>query len=105
VLGLANYEVTSIEHSGGVVRISARYLDRSRARIARRRSCGAKADICAACGTKAGQAALLADPGGAQVVVPGLWPGIPPAVSRNPEVAASQHMVPADDLFPALGWD
>jgi len=26
VLGLANYEVTSIEHSGGVVRISARYL-------------------------------------------------------------------------------
>ena len=26
VLGLANYEVTSIEHSGTVVRISARYL-------------------------------------------------------------------------------
>ena len=26
VLGLANYEVTGIEHSGGVVRITARYL-------------------------------------------------------------------------------
>ncbi len=26
VLGLANYEVTSIEHSAGVVRILARYL-------------------------------------------------------------------------------
>ena len=26
VLGLANYEVTSIEHSGGEMRISARYL-------------------------------------------------------------------------------
>ena len=26
VLGLANYEVTGIEHSGTVVRISARYL-------------------------------------------------------------------------------
>ena len=26
VLGLANYEVTGIEHSGAMVRISARYL-------------------------------------------------------------------------------
>jgi hypothetical protein len=30
VLGLANYEVTSIEHSGGVVRIAARYQGSNR---------------------------------------------------------------------------
>ncbi len=64
VLGLANYEVTSIEHNGTVVRITARYLGSvALARIAKVRSCGAKAGISGRCGTRAGDAALLVDPG------------------------------------------
>ena len=55
VLGLANYEVTSIEHSGGVVRIPARYLGSIACRIVRVRSCGARAGISVRCGTKAGE--------------------------------------------------
>jgi hypothetical protein len=34
---------------------------------------------------KLGNVPSLVDPGSAQVIVPGLWPGIPPAVSRNPD--------------------
>jgi hypothetical protein len=58
VLGLANYEVTGIEHSGTVVRITARYLGSSPARIARVRGCGARADICGRCGTRRGECGI-----------------------------------------------
>jgi hypothetical protein len=55
VLGLANYEVTGIEHSGTVVRISARYLGSVACPDCQVRSCGAKAGISELCGTRAGE--------------------------------------------------
>ena len=105
VLGLANYEVTSIEHSGGVVRITARYLGstacpdcqgeklRSKGRYLRKvrhetwgmRHCWlileAHKWLCRACGRGFRQQ----------------FPG-------NSEVAAGQRIVPANDFLPALGW-
>ncbi len=44
VIGLANYEIVSIEHSGGAVRISARYSG-AIARIATARNSAAKAGV------------------------------------------------------------
>ncbi|HTB13403.1 MAG TPA: hypothetical protein VK752_17600 [Bryobacteraceae bacterium] len=71
VLGLANYELTGIEHSGTVVRITTRYLGSVACPDCQGEKLRSKGPVSAKrASRKLGKAALLVDPGGAQVVVP-----------------------------------
>jgi hypothetical protein len=79
VLGLANYEVTSIKHSGGIVRISARYLESVACPDCQGEKLRSKGRYRRMVRHETwGIAALLVNPGSAQVVVPYLWPGSTP---------------------------
>jgi len=55
VLRLGGFEITSIEHSGGAVRIGPAIAGRSRVRIAAGTSCGARVVIFGRCGMRRGE--------------------------------------------------
>ena len=76
VLGLAGFQITSIEHSGRAIRIQARYKGAIACPGCSAVSiCGARAGIFAGYGMRAGECELFPDPGSKDVAWPGLRAG------------------------------